>query len=305
MTEREPVPDDEETPLWEWREAMQPRLARLQAFEVPGFPLDYTRASLDLLEAEVLARYPFDDRPGSRASFTEAAMGYLGEALLSIAGGTWEWDDDNGMPVANFDPQLHLAPVSPLHLIVEAGQRRTGGEFARVQAALEQAVADRRAVEPSWSPTKEPTPGLDKVPRPEGSPFLDRWLPERQKVFPQWLADHAQGLDGWDFSAESLDLLQAVVLDHLKTLEDFGRPENHDLVDGAVWYLGEVFGREAGTHWSYIDGEPSPDNMWIGRPFVERLTPRENSTVPYYTLRITVLNAEPGYLRGRLAFFND
>jgi hypothetical protein len=99
--------------------------------------------------------------------------------------------------------------------------------------------------------------------------------------------------------------LQAVVLGHLKTLEDFGRPEHHDLVEGSVWYLGEVFGREAGTHWSYIDGESNPDNMWIGRPFVERFTPRENSTVPYYTLRVTVLHAEPGYLRGRLAFFND
>src|SRR6266542_3512631 len=91
---------------------MQPRLARLEAFEVPGFPLDYSRESLDLLEAEVLDRYPFDDRPGSRAGFTEAAMGYLGEALLNVAGGHWEWDEGNDMPVAHFDPELHLAPIS-------------------------------------------------------------------------------------------------------------------------------------------------------------------------------------------------
>src|SRR6266545_3306186 len=259
VSERDPVPDNEETPLWEWRETMQPRLARLEAFEVPGFPLDYSRESLDLLEAEVLDRYPFDDRPGSRAGFTEAAMGYLGEALLNVAGGHWEWDEGNDMPVAHFDPELHLAPISPLHLIVEAGQRRTGKEFVRVLASLEQAVADRRAVGPSWSPTKEPTPGL----------------------------------------------LQAVVLDHLKTLEDFDRPEHQDLIEGAVWYLGEVFRRETGAYWRYYDGEPNPDNPYVGRPFVERLTPREDSALPHITLQAAVLRATPGYLRERLAFFKD
>jgi len=305
VSERDPVPDNEETPLWEWRETMRPRLARLEAFEVPGFPLDYSRESLDLLEAEVLDRYPFDDRPGSRAGFTEAAMGYLGEALLNVAGGHWEWDEGNDMPVAHFDPELHLAPISPLHLIVEAGQRRTGKEFVRVLASLEQAVADRRAVGPSWSPTKEPTPGLDEVPRPVESDFLDRWLPEREPSFPQWIANYAHGAGGWDFSAPSLDLLQAVVLDHLKTLEDFDRPEHQDLIEGAVWYLGEVFRRETGAYWRYYDGEPNPDNPYVGRPFVERLTPREDSALPHITLQAAVLRATPGYLRERLAFFKD
>jgi hypothetical protein len=305
VTEREPVPDDEETPLWEWRETMQPRLARLQAFEVPEFPLDYSVDSLELLEAEVLARYPFDDRPGSRGSFTEAAMGYLGEALLNVAGGRWEWDDDNDMPVAHFDPELHLAPVSPLHLIVEAGQRRSGNEFARVLASLEQAVADRRAVDPSWSPTKEPTPGLDAVPEPDGSPFLDRWLPERERAFPQWVAHYAQGAGGWDFSAESLDLLQAVLLDRLKTLEDFELAEHQDFIDGAMWYVGEVFRRESGAHWKYYGGEPNPNNPYAGRPFVARLTPRENDDLPHLALQATVQRATPGYLRNSLAFFKD
>jgi hypothetical protein len=298
-------PADAQTPLTEWLETMQPRLARLQAFEVPEFPLDYSAVSLDLLEAEVLARYPFDDRPGSRAGFTEAAMGYLGEALLNVAGGRWEWDHGDDMPVAHFDPELRLAPISPLHLIVEAGQRRTGKEFVRARETLEQAVAGRRGQDSSWSPTKEPTPGLDAVPRPDGSPFLDRWLSERDGAFPRWIADHAEGADGWDFSAESLDLLQAVVLGRLKTLEDFDRPENHDFIDGAAWYLGEVFRRAAGGHWTYYEGEPSPVNMYVGRPFVERLTPRETSSVPYLTLQATVQVGTPGYLRDRLAFFME
>jgi hypothetical protein len=292
-------PDETQTPLEDWRETMQPRLARLQAFEVPGFPLDYSPASLDRLEAEVLARHPVDDR----ASFTEAAAGYLGEALLHVAGGRWEWDDANDVPVAQFDPELKQAPVSPLHLIVEAGQRRTGAEFVRARESLARAVADRQAREPSWSPTKEPTPGLDAVPRTDRSPFLDRWLPERERAFPLWIVDYAGGTGGFDFSAESLDLLQAVVLGRLATPEDVDRAENRDLVDGAVWYLGEVFRRAAGGHWRYYEGEPDPVNMYAGRPFVKRLTPTESSIVPHLALQATVQVGTPGYLRDRLAFF--
>jgi hypothetical protein len=297
------VADIEEAPLEEWRETMQPRLARLQAFEVPEFPLDYSAASLDLLEAEVLARYPFDDRPGSRASFTEAAMGYLGETLLNAAGGRWGWDADNDVPVAHFDAELHLAPISPLHLIVESGEKRTGKEFNRVRESLERAVANRQAHEPSWSPIKEPTPGLDAVPRPDGSPFLDRWLSEREQMFPQWIVDYADGAGGWDFSADSLDLMQAVLLDRLKTLEDFDRPEHQDFVEGAMWYVGEVFRRETGARWEYYDGEPTSDNPYVGRPFVKRFTPSETASLPRIELQATVERATPGYLRDGLTFF--
>lgn len=307
MTVLEPVAGDEGSPLWEWRETMQPRLARLEAFEVLGLPLDYSRESLDLLEAEVLDRPVIDDRPGHRDSFTDAAMGYLGEALLTTAGGRWEWDDDDNMPVAHFDDALRLAPIAPLRLIVEASRRRTGREFARVRAALERAVADRQIAEPSWSPTKEPTPGLDRVERFEQSEadYLQRWLAEREKAFPQWLADYAEGTDGWDFSEESLDLLQAAVLSQLKTPEDVERPEHHDFVEGAVWYLGEVHRHEAGAHWVYSDAAHKDVNPYSGRPFVERLTPKENSVLLYAALHATVLRATPGYLRGRLAFFRD
>jgi hypothetical protein len=45
--------------------------------------------------------------------------------------------------------------------------------------------------------------------------------------------------------------------------------------------------------------------MYAGRPFVERLTPRETSSVPYLTLQATVQVGTPGYLRDRLAFFME
>ncbi len=95
-----------------------------------------------------------------------AAISYIGEALLRLGGGSWVWDEDPAsasydLPLARPDDELDLSPVSPMHLLVEAVRRRTGHEFARVHAALEQAVSDRRAHVPAWSPTKEDTPGVD------------------------------------------------------------------------------------------------------------------------------------------------
>jgi hypothetical protein len=134
---------------------------------------------------------------------------------------------------------------------------------------------------------------------------LNDWLPERQRAFPQWIDHYAGGRDGWDFSAASLDLLQAVLLDHVHTVEEFEQPEHSDLVEGAVWYLGEVFNREAGTQWWYNDGEQDPMDPFIGRPYVTRFKPTDESGLPYYTLQNTVRRATPGYLRGRLDFFNS
>lgn len=299
------MPDDEEwTQLEEWLETMNPRLGRLEDFEVRGFPVDYSRASLDHLEREVLRRGPVDDRPDNRSSFVDAAMGYLGETLLNTAGGRWEWDDETGTPVVCPDPALKRDPISPVSLIVAAARRGTGHEFAQVHEALERAVADRQAADSSWSPTKEPTPGVDVVERTGGSAYLDRWLPERETAFPRWLADYARDVPGdWDFSADSVNLLERVVVGRLKTLDDFEVPANHDFVEGAVWYLGEVFCRHSGMRWHYNEGEPDPDNMWIGRPYVDRTGPNANAAVPYYTLRNTVRHNYPGYLRERIDFF--
>ena len=87
-----------------------------------------------------------------------------------------------------------------------------GGEFGRAYRALELAVAERRAAEPGWKPSKEPTPGLDKDFSAKPSPELDTWLRERKAGFAAWLAEYAERPERWDFSVASLDELEAVVL---------------------------------------------------------------------------------------------
>ncbi|HEX6684791.1 MAG TPA: hypothetical protein VF062_18445 [Candidatus Limnocylindrales bacterium] len=292
---------EHEDPLWEWTETMQPRLARLNAFEVPGLPLDYSPESLGLLEAEVLNRDPLGRGLDGLA---EAVVGYVGEALMRVAGGRWGWDETSGTPFVDFDPQLGLPPIAPHDLIVEAGKRRSGTEFVSARESLQRAVEKRRAADASWSPTKQPTPGLDDPPVLATSTFLRQWLAEREKAFPQWVADYAPGTSGWDFSAASLDLLEAVVLAKLQACEDMDRPENADFVQGAIWYLGETFRHEGGAEWTHVQGEPSPTDFYTGRPYVKRLNPR-NDDVPYWTLWTTIGRVEPGYLRGRLEFFNS
>ncbi|MFE1786044.1 hypothetical protein ACFW9F_26610, partial [Streptomyces sp. NPDC059506] len=86
-------------PLEDWLEGMQPRLAGLVDFEWPdGSLTDRSPTSLARLEAELVARI----EPG--ADFMERVAGYLGEALLSVAGGCWAWDERRGLPVERPDP---------------------------------------------------------------------------------------------------------------------------------------------------------------------------------------------------------
>ncbi len=126
--------------------SLHPRLARLEDWELPDdFPFDYSRASLDVLEAIVLERFDGGDPVSA-----DAVISYLGEALLRVGGGSWVWDDDPAsasydLPLARPDEGLDLPRVSPMHLLVEAVRRRSGDQFARVHAALEEAAADRTA----------------------------------------------------------------------------------------------------------------------------------------------------------------
>lgn len=310
MTDGETPARDSDARLEDWRELMHPRLARLQDFELPDdFPFDYSRDSLNQLEVIVLERFEVGSwsTPDAR-SFVEGAMGYLGEALLRIGGGSWAWDDDAesssyDFPLVRPDGELGVPQVSPLDLIAVAARTRSGGEFARVHKALQTAVADRQAVEPSWNPTKELTPGVDDILDRAPSEFLDRWLAEREAGFPRWLADYAGGHGTWDFSPESLDTLQALVCSNITSVDDFYKPEFRDLTDGAAWYFGQVMKRVADAQWCYNPGEPDPYDPWVGEPYIKQTIQDGHANVPILGIEEAVHNREPGFLRGRLKRF--
>jgi len=297
-----------------WIETMHPRLARLEDFELPDdFPFDYSRASLDWLEVIIQER--FHDSQAVTADnpqgFVDAAMGYIGEALLRVGGGSWVWDDDPasasyGLPLARPDGEIDLPPVSPLHLVIESVRRRTGSEFARVHAALEEVVTDRKAQNSSWSPTKEPTPGVDIL-TPVTSEFLISWLAERETAFPQWMAEYADnGTGPWDFSAKSLDALEVLTRRVLKSEEALSKPENSDFIEGAAWYLGEVMRRVKGAEWRYNFADPNFKNPWAGNPYVRLPIESGHGTVPRLVLEIAAVeNQQAGFLRAELGRFTN
>lgn len=285
----------------EWVEFMQPRLARLEDFYLPGdFVMDFSGDSLVALEA-VLLRHFHDGHDLLTADgrlFVESAAGYVGETLLRVAGGSWEWDGDH--PIVQPDPATGLDPVAPTLLVVDCVRDRTGEVLRTVHSAFERAVATRIAQDPTWSPTKEWTPGVDSRVLPVASEFLANWLVERAAAFPGWIVGQGNG-EKWDFSPESLDTLEAVTRGRLATIDDFDELVYRDFVDGACWYFGEVVRRTHGAFWNYNGGEPDPEDPWVGYPYVWRDKDPPHGSVPFYVLQVAVL--EPGFLRVELARF--
>ncbi|MFE3325920.1 hypothetical protein [Streptomyces sp. NPDC059176] len=280
-------------PLEDWLEDMQPRLAGLVDFELPPGALaltDRSPTSLARLEAELLAR----SAPG--ADFLERVAGFLGEVLLSAAGGSWAWDERRGVPVVTPDPELGLPSVCPAELVEKARRRRDGDEFGRSLRELERAVAEKQAVAPGWRPVKEPTSGLDQDPTATfDSPYLDAWLAKRAAGLPAWLATYAERPGLWDFSQHSLDELEAAARRRVSGPDELA--EHPDFAEGASWYLGEVLRPAMRAQWCYHPGEPDGDNMFVGRPFLDQLIPDGTVAVPFLLIQVALADRGPGVLR--------
>ncbi|HMA36312.1 MAG TPA: hypothetical protein VKY74_17780 [Chloroflexia bacterium] len=95
--------------------------------------LDFTPASLDILEALLLERYPTVESMLDRyqSLFVDDVARYVGETLRRTIGGYWDIDLDNldnaffGRPVlAGY--MEHATPISPHSLVTAAGHRRIG-----------------------------------------------------------------------------------------------------------------------------------------------------------------------------------
>lgn len=250
---------------------MQPWLVGLES----AIEVYFSRASLAEL-AELAAE---GGHPGFDA--------YLGETLLRVGGGRWVEMD--GAPAVAADPSLKLSPVVPAGLLTEPGRA------VEVYDEWAAAVAARRGAVPGWQPVKEPTPGLDTRTEPATPPELRRWLAEREAEFPRWVARWAP--EGrWDFSASSLDGLAELLVRVLGEEGGLRDPANRDLVDGAVWYVGEVYRRVGGGQWAWEvrDGKPSV-------PYVVNLGRRRRSQTPLVQLEMGM--GTLGYLRSRCESF--
>lgn len=96
-----------------------------------------------------------------------------------------------------------------------------------------------------------------------GNPLLTQWLAERQGAFEQWAAE-AGG--GWDFTMESVDRLERLIRSLFTSAEEVRAAENSAFVQGACWYLGEVFARAHGMEWQQRPGGDSEDLPFVIQP---------------------------------------
>jgi len=298
-------------------------IERLEEIELNNqVRLDYSLDSLRAVEAAALSRLPDagaaldedDDR------FVCGIVGYVGEALQRAAGGHWEWRSAaepvspavtdkllverlaryqwhfdeaavGGFVVAVADDALQLEPVSPLHLLlVLLTERATGeGVISRTWRAWQTAAKRYAAEHPGWQPTKAYNLA-DGLYVPPPSDVLNNWLATQADRFPRWAA---RWPGQWDFSAESVDRLAALVFETTPTVAELQNPANRDFVDGATWYLGEALRRACRAEWVYHEwaGQESDPDL------IRFIVLGEDYTAPFSVLRYAVRTGQTGHVR--------
>lgn len=287
--------------------------------------LDYSAASLSALEAAARDRLadPAEALYDDQQSFTASVVAYLGEALMRVGGGRWDWaveapadatvsdpllrqrltehrwridsagePDAGGFPIIRPDPATGLEVLSPTHLLLEALSSDGGAVWATAYEHWKQVVQEYAAAHSGWTPTKEPTlaDGLFTAPPP--SAVLDDWLARREQHFPDW-AESAGGT--WDYSPDSINRLAALVLRVTPTAEVFRDPANADFVEGASYYLGEMLRRGYPSRWVYREFRDDGDAITAN--FQIQLNDDAGFTGPYHLLYLVIHRGDPIHTR--------
>jgi hypothetical protein len=106
---------------------------------------------------------------------------------------------------------------------------------------------------------------LSNNPPAVGQLGLDDWLVVQRQRFAAWSASYP---GPWDFGAESIPALIKLLDEQLSVRGDLKNPDYADFVDGAVWYLGEVFCRTLpDAAWCFVDYR-APDDREIADFYV-------------------------------------
>ncbi|GAA1521942.1 hypothetical protein GCM10009730_32210 [Streptomyces albidochromogenes] len=93
---------------------------------------------------------------------------------------------------------------------------------------------------------------------------LAAWLAEQHGRFDAWNTRHG---GGWDFSERSLDRMEALIREHVTSVDDLFTHERTPMIQVACWYVGEVHNRTRGTQWR-TDPDPAASHPWSARPYV-------------------------------------
>lgn len=294
-------------------------------------PLDYSEASLRALENVVCQRYRYPIQLLNEDHFVAGAAAYLGETLMRVGGGAWEWTteatetsfdclirdsnlllsaarhrwrvmdevevDAAGLPVVVPDPATQLAKLSPVHLLLDAVESGGGGVMVGVYQRWRRAVDESAAAESGWSPAKERTLA-DGYSPPRPSPVLDAWLIRQRHNFPVWAARYR---GDWDYTPETIDRLTELVGRVTPTVEALRDPANREFIEGAMYYLGEMLRRRYPSRWVYREFHDDDDPDLAS--FRIQLNGDTGFTSPFYLLHLMLLEgSDPGRAR---AFYDD
>jgi hypothetical protein len=290
--------------------------------------LDYSPASLSALEAAARDRLadPAEALYDDQQSFTASVVAYLGEALMRVGGGRWDWalesraapadarvsdpllrqrlsehrwridsagePDAGGFPIIRPDPASGLEVLSPTHLLLEGLASDGGAVWVSAYEHWKQAVQEYAAAHSGWIPFKEHTLADGFFTAPPPSAVLDDWLARMEQRFPDWAA----GAGGnWDYSPDSINRLIALVLRVTPTAEALRDAANADFVEGASYYLGEILRRGCPSRWVYREfrdeGDPVTANFKI------QLNDDEGDTCPFHLLSLAIKEGDPGPTR--------
>lgn len=227
--------DEAPSNLQAWIDALTMASCLLEDFLPDDVVLDHSPESLDVF-GQVVASGAYSDHV---EHIEDALAAYFGQTLRRAAGGRWSWDKVRNRPLLYADEALDLDPVSPVNLIRTADDAGFAAPYETWDRAA-RAYADQN---PGWAPQSEHTPGLDAVPPAmSDTDQMNEWLATQERAFPEWVRRYGGGTV-WDFSVDSIETLAHTV---------FHVGPNPAFLDGAAWYCGETFRRNAPSRWEYV-----------------------------------------------------
>ncbi|MFE4372362.1 hypothetical protein ACFRMN_29845 [Streptomyces sp. NPDC056835] len=137
--------------------------------------------------------------------------------------------------------------------------------------------------------------------------FLENWLAEMDDALNRWRERHLPGEFNFDFSIDSLDALEPILLGRYPDRAAVKSDDNAEFTDGAVRYIGETWRRATPSRWAYHDSGESDRNIFNRVPLICSNVPieYEDAIVPLHTLEAFAVEREPEILREMLSILVD
>ncbi|MEU1951039.1 hypothetical protein [Nocardia rhamnosiphila] len=129
--------------------------------------------------------------------------------------------------------------------------------------------------------------------------FLDRWRATMDGELEQWRRRYLPAEFPFDFTLDSLDALEPIVLARCPDRAAPGSAGNAEFATGTVRYIGEVLLQATPARWGYQDRGDDDLNPYNRTVVIRSNTPPEFTTgvIPEFYLHQLVRDRKPGALR--------